>query len=473
MDSLWIRAYACVAVFVVVQMGLFILHSWEHRRFARSRRSKLPDDVRLPRTTLVAPCKGLDLGLEDNLRPLFEQDHGNYSLRLVVESEADPAAETIRQLIDERPGCDAELIVAGVSSDSGQKVHNLLAATAHLPSDVEVVAFVDSDARPRPEWLRCLSARLDKGGIGAITGYRWFVPTRPGAANYLLYSINCVVAMLMGPGGHHLVWGGSWAIRRDTLERLRLRDAWRGTLSDDLVATRVLQAANLPIEFEPNCMVASPIDMDWDGMFEFIRRQFIIGRCYLPWWWLGALAVTTCATIAFWGGLWLLLVGVMTQARWSWIPAVTVSLLYNGHVVRGWLRQDVGRCYAPESQAQLRMAQWVDVWLAPVGGLVCWLAMASSIVGFRITWRGIRYWLRPGGRIFRVQRLGGGPAAEPVRETRRPHFARRQRTVERELRDEIEEDAVASKTASHPLHPDTLLEGEGARVGRTSSRRER
>lgn len=430
MDSLWIRAYACIAVFVLVQMGLFIVHSYEHRRFARSRRSKLPDDVRLPRTVLVVPCKGMDLGLEDNLRPLFEQDHGNYRLRLVVESEADPAADAIRQLIDQCPGCDAELVVAGMSTDSGQKVHNLLAATTDLASDVEVLAFVDSDARPRSEWLRCLTARMGKGGPGAVTGYRWFVPTRPGAANYLLYSVNCVIAMLMGPGGRHLVWGGSWAIRRDTFERLRLRDAWRGTLSDDLVATRVLQAANLPIEYEPNCMVASPIDMDWDRAFEFLRRQFVIGRCYLPWWWLGALAITTCATIAFWGGLWLLFVGVMTQARWSWIPAVTVSLLYNGHVVRGWLRQDVGRFYVPEAQLQLRVGQWVDVWLAPVGGLVCWLAIVSSTLGFRITWRGIRYWLRPGGRIFRVQRLTGPATADLPREPRRPHFSRRQRTPE-------------------------------------------
>lgn len=421
MDSLWIRAYACVAVFVLVQMGLFILHSWEHRRFARSRRSKLPDGA-MPRTALIVPCKGIDLGLEDNLRPLFEQDHGNYCLRLVVESDADPAAATIAQLIEQHPHCEAELVVAGISNDTGQKVHNLLAATANLPSDVKTLAFCDSDARPRPEWLRCLTARV---GSGATTGYRWFVPTRPGPANYLLYSINCTVAMLMGPGGHHLVWGGSWAIRRETFDRLRLRDAWRGTLSDDLVATRVLQAARLPIEFEPNCMTASPVDMDWDRTFEFVRRQFVIGKLYLPWWWLGALAVTTCAVIAFWGGLGLLLIGLATQARWSWIPAVTVSLLYNGHVVRGWLRQDAGRCYVPDAQSQLQIAQLVDVWLAPVAGLACWSAMVSSIVGWRITWRGIRYWLRPGGRILRVQRLGGAGHAEPPRPARTPHFARR------------------------------------------------
>ena len=40
------------------------------------------------------------------------------------------------------------LLVAGKATATGQKVHNLLAGTAELPREVEILAFVDSDVRP-------------------------------------------------------------------------------------------------------------------------------------------------------------------------------------------------------------------------------------------------------------------------------------------------------------------------------------
>jgi cellulose synthase/poly-beta-1,6-N-acetylglucosamine synthase-like glycosyltransferase len=140
----------------------------------------------------------------------------------------------------------------------GQKVHNLLAATVELSSDVEILAFVDSDARPRPQWLRMLVQRLDRPDAGAATGYRWFIPQRPTLANHLLYSINAAAAVLVGPGKRRLVWGGSWAIRRDVLVSSGLRESWRQTLSDDLVAARVLSRARQHVEPEPACMLVSP-----------------------------------------------------------------------------------------------------------------------------------------------------------------------------------------------------------------------
>jgi hypothetical protein len=86
--------------------------------------------------------------------------------------------------------------------------------------------------------------------------------------------------------GYNFIWGGSWAITRELFERTGVRDAWRGTLSDDLVATRVLRLAGVRIVFEPACMAASPIDVSWREAARFLRRQFLIGRCYAPvcWW---------------------------------------------------------------------------------------------------------------------------------------------------------------------------------------------
>ena len=35
---------------------------------------------------LLAPCKGVDLGLAENLRPLLEQDYPNYEVVFLVEA---------------------------------------------------------------------------------------------------------------------------------------------------------------------------------------------------------------------------------------------------------------------------------------------------------------------------------------------------------------------------------------------------
>ena len=195
------------------------------------------------------------------------------------------------------------LLVAGCATDSGQKVHNLLAGTADLPPEVEILAFVDSDARPHPGWLRLLVQRLDAPAHAAATGYRWFIPTRPSLAAYLQYAINAAAAVMYRPDSRGLVWGGSWAIRRDKFDSSGLHAAWQGTLSDDLVASRVLRKARMRVEFEPACMLPSPLTLDIPQMLEFLRRQYVIGRTYaLRTWCLGFASIVLTA-VAFWSGL--------------------------------------------------------------------------------------------------------------------------------------------------------------------------
>ena len=78
---------------------------------------------------------------------------------------------------------------------------------------------------------------VTRADTGAVTGYRWLLPKRHSLANLVLYCLNSSVATLFTSGGHHLLWGGCWAIRRELFDRLQIRDAWQGVLSDDLAAS--------------------------------------------------------------------------------------------------------------------------------------------------------------------------------------------------------------------------------------------
>lgn len=398
----WLLSYLMVVALATGQLALVVLNLWEDRRFAASRLRRSRKPLGGPRVALLAPCKGIEAGLKDNLRPLLEQDYPNYQLTFIVESADDPACEPIRELLAEYRHVAAELLVAGRAVETGQKVHNLRIAAADLPDDVEVLAFVDSDARPRRNWLGRLVERLDRSDVGAITGYRWFVPTRNTLSNLMSYSINSALAAGLGPGGHHLIWGGSWAVRREAFEAVRLQDAWKGTLSDDLVATRVLHRAGLRVDFEPSCMLASPLDNDWRQTLSFIRRQYVIARSYLPKWWLLALIAATLPAVTFWGGLLLLAFGLATDQSWAWAPAAICPIYYATTLFRGWLRCRLARLYLPEHVASLRGAFWFDVWAGPLAGLVNWIVLVGSLFGSTLQWRGIRYRIRRGGQI-RIQ----------------------------------------------------------------------
>ncbi|MBI2823704.1 MAG: glycosyltransferase [Planctomycetia bacterium] len=393
----------------LVQAFLLGLQTYEHRRFARSRRRHAREEPMMNRVLLVAPCKGVEWGLADNLRPLLAQDYPNYEVAFVVESADDPACATIRRLMAAERRVPVKLLVAGKATDTGQKIHNLLAATADLPFNVEIIAFVDSDARPHPGWLRLLVQRLDDPRAAAATGYRWFVPVRPSLAAYIQYSINACAAIIYRRDARGLVWGGSWAIRRDKFEASGLREAWRGTLSDDLMASRVLRAKRMPVTFEPACMLPSPLELDLRQMLEFLRRQYVIGKTYtLRNWCIGFAAIVSSA-LAFWGSLIAAWYGVATGAAWTWMPVAFCAAWYALNVVRGYLRQSTAREYLPERFPALESACRFDTYASPLVALVNAGVMLAALVGRQITWRGNTYRLYQGGRIRLLSTAGAPP----------------------------------------------------------------
>jgi ceramide glucosyltransferase len=434
----WLIISTVFAGLALLESFLLSCQSWEHRRFARKRlRSRFnlktgfakiererscqqeeawlrlsPDlDNKTPsvagldqRVVLFSPCKGIDLGFKDNLRPLFCQDYDNYELVFIVESDRDPACPIILKLIAEYPHVNCRFLVAGQASNTGQKVHNLRAATRQLAPEVKILAFVDSDARPHPAWLGQLVQRLSHPGVGIATGYRWFVPERPTLANLLLHSINATAASLYSPKGLNPVWGGSWAISRERFDGLKLREVWDGMLTDDLVATNLIRQANLKVEFEPTCMLASPLDFSFNQMFNFLRRQYLISRHYMPRWWALTLLATTLMILGFWGSLTALAAGLIWQIPGTWLPAVCCMALYLWGIVRASIRCDLARQYLPQRRHDLVRAMWFDCLAAPLAALVNWAAILSTMGERHLVWRGITYRLLADGKTCIIAR---------------------------------------------------------------------
>ena len=188
---------------------------------------------------------------------------------------------------------------------------------------------------------------MDRPAVGAATGYRWFIPARPSLANHLLYSINSSIALFFGYGGRHLVWGGSWAIRRETFEKLAVREAWKGTLSDDLVVSRIMRQHRLRVLFQPPCMVASPLDHNLRSMFGFLRRQYLIGRFYAPKLWLAGLSLGVATLAIVVGSLAMAVSAAFTHCVPIWIPAGVFVAHYALNAVRAAIRQSLADSFFP------------------------------------------------------------------------------------------------------------------------------
>jgi cellulose synthase/poly-beta-1,6-N-acetylglucosamine synthase-like glycosyltransferase len=358
------------------------------RYFKQEIAKPLPDHA--PFATIFAPCKGVDQGMQENFDALLQQEYPEYEIIFIVDESDDPAAAVIESAWREGRR-QVKLVVAPASIESSQKVENLREGVAHADPRSEVFAFVDSDTRPSRTWLRNLVAPLKDGGVGAATGYRWFISRHPTFASEMRSVWNASISSALGPNTKsNFCWGGSMAIRRDTFERLGIREQWRGTLSDDFAVTRALNAAGMPIVFVPQALTASIEDCNFLEMLEFTTRQMKITRVYAAHLWrlsfFGSGLFNTVMISAF---------AIVLFSRQNslavWFSVATIILVSIFSIGKSWLRSAAVKLVLKEQKAALgaQFLPQVTLWLlAPA---VFLYNCAAALFSRRIAWRGTTY----------------------------------------------------------------------------------
>ena len=363
-------------------------------RYVRNDLAK-PASSFTPFASVIAPCKGLDQGIEENLSTLLKQDYPAYEVIFVVDDKNDPAVQVIdrisRNYDDSK--ITARLVIAPKTLESSQKVENLREAVLRVCDESRVFVFADSDARPPKDWLASLIAPLENEQIGATTGYRWFISSKMSFASELRSAWNASIASALGPNlKSNFCWGGSTAIRRDVFESIDLREKWRGTLSDDFTVTRAIKAAGLAICFVPKALIASVESCTFKELFEFTNRQMKITRVYAPQLWkLSFFGSGLFNVTLIWAAI-ILVTAAMGTISFL-IAAVTVLLVVFFSIGKSWLRLAAVRLILTDYQTELRR-QFIPqntLWLlAPAVFLFnCVVASLSR----KMTWRNVQYQL--------------------------------------------------------------------------------
>jgi ceramide glucosyltransferase len=381
--------------FAAIVLWLGVLSLRGGLRFASYVRSELtrPLPDYSPFASVIAPCRGLEEGLDENITALLQQEYPGYEIILVTGRSDDPSVKLIEQIKD-RQGSSVRIVIAGDAIDRGQKVHNLTVAVSHLDPRSEAIVFVDTDARPGSHWLRSLVAPLADANLGAATGYRWFVPVRGGFASELRSVWNASIASALGEReDKNFCWGGSTAIRRSTFDRLRIADRWRGTVSDDFTVTRVLQEAGLPIHFVPACLVPSVGDCNWRELLEFTNRQLKITRVYAAHLWRPLLAGSLLFCAVFYGGLLLTIARAGLQLSWR-APLLVLFLIYVLGAAKAYIRLRAVALALPTHRKELNKSLPAHLLLWPISSALYLFNALAAAGSRRITWRGITYELK-------------------------------------------------------------------------------
>ncbi|MBP6003420.1 MAG: glycosyltransferase [Pyrinomonadaceae bacterium] len=388
---LWLFMFFAV---VLVWFSFRSLHGgFAYLRFFRERLSDEPS-VHTPFATIIAPCRGIDPDMSDNLRALFEQEYPAYEIIFVVDDAADASVAVINELMGRNRRIPAKLVIAPKSTTSSQKVENLREAVLHANPASEIFAFVDSDARPTQTWLRSLAAPLVDENIGAATGYRWFISPQPTMASELRSVWNASVASSLGPNTtSNFCWGGSMAMRRDVFDRVAMRDKWHGTLSDDFVVTKALNDAGMPIVFVPSAMAASVENCTFRELLEFTTRQMKITRVYQTKLWVlsffGSGLFCVVMTAAF-----LIVLLSRTNGIAVWSAIATIALISAFSIGKAWLRLRAIRLALPQYEPALSRQTLAQLTLWLVTSAIFLYNAAAALVSRRMTWRGIRYELK-------------------------------------------------------------------------------
>jgi ceramide glucosyltransferase len=380
---------------VILQIALGLYSAWEGLQWLQMVRRRLGSHAGFyaPVAAVICPCKGTELGLEDNLTALTKFDYPNYEIYFSLATSLDPALKIIERVkaASQRP---IHIVIAGPPEDCSEKVYNLRRAVESLPEKFEVLVFTDSDVRLPRGWLTKLIAPLQDGRMGATSTYRWFIPSRRigegGFSSALASAWNAAVATMLGRPRDNFCWGGGTAIRRRSFDDAKVLDAWKGAASDDLSMTSALEQAGKPIMFCPECLAVTLHPWTGKDLLEFTNRQVLITRIYSARRWaLGAAAHLGYSLTLIYAAI-IILLTMASGDPWFQLVlmAFVIPLLA---AVKGVIRTLAISELLPDWKGKLQEWGWVWMLLAPIVPFLYSWNFIASLLTKQIRWRGTRY----------------------------------------------------------------------------------
>lgn len=263
---------------------VYVLETMEFRgalrfRQAMRRASRKQYPAFTPAVSLIIPFKGVDDQMEENVRAFLEQDYPDLEILFVADAATDESYLFLKKHA-RRKNVNVLIRDPQFTGCSG-KVAALLTAVPHARGDV--LAFADSDTRPKKEWLARLVEPLQDPAVGAATGCYWYVPSPDSWAASIRSAWNSAANFaLVFDERRRFIIGGSFAIRKALFDRLHMQEVWTTELSDDASLRRALQEQHYRTVFVPQAIMPIFGRATWAGVTEWSTRWLAIVKKYDP-----------------------------------------------------------------------------------------------------------------------------------------------------------------------------------------------
>jgi hypothetical protein len=304
----WAIVAAVLAFFTLLPVAGMAV-AWGYFAYRSSKGYEPPQP--LPDVAVLLPLRGADPSLDACLKGLLAQDYPAYRVHIVIDSADDPAQAVVARVLSEAGPSAASMHVETrriLGTDCSAKLSAQRQALTTLDDKVAVIAFLDADCVPSPNWLREIVAPFSDTRVGAATGFRWAAPRGAGLGTLARY----VFLGLIFPQHflYRIPWGGSFAIRRSAIESTGLLEHWTHCLCEDTSAYGRLRGAGLRLAFVPGAIQVNSEAIDLDGVHTFIFRQIVCARLHHVFWPL-ILAVNVATISSFVISSLLALIGVV------------------------------------------------------------------------------------------------------------------------------------------------------------------
>ena len=389
----WARMFIVVLLLIpcLSATGFYAYAIYSARDFFS--RSPHMDAGFLPPVSILKPIRGLDPEAYANLASFCQQAYPAYQVICGTHDDKDPGAAVVKQLINNFPAVDIQLVVSDRNVGTNPKVSNLanMLAVARYPT----LLISDSDIRVEREYLRRVVQPLCDPNIGVVTCmYRSLTQHVTGVLEALSISTGYHPSVLVArkTEGVKFALGASIVIRRAVLEAIGGFAAVANFLADDCQLGNFASRAGYEVVLSD--YVVEHV-LSTSSFAELIRRQTRWARgnrVSRPWGYLGLIFTHGTAM-----SLLLLLVSAGSRFGWAVLGAVWLARL-----TMGWV---VGARYLNDRTVKRFL------WLVPVSDLIGFAVWCRGFVGHTVNWRGQRFRLTESGELVP---LDGKPSVPPV-----------------------------------------------------------
>jgi cellulose synthase/poly-beta-1,6-N-acetylglucosamine synthase-like glycosyltransferase len=379
----WLGIQVCLAVVFLLYLRL-------------SQKKSLPDD-QLPKTAVILCLRGADPFLTNCLRSLLNQNYPQYDLKLIVDSQEDPAWKIATDTIQEQRATNVQISPLRIARQNcSLKCSSLLQAVSELDDSYKVVALVDADTVVHRNWLRELVSPLAHPKVGATTGNRWYLPTGRYWGSLVRYvgNVSTVVQMYL----FRIPWGGTLAVKTELLRQTGLLDKWGQAFNEDTMIRKVLQKHGMQVKFVPSLIMLNREECELPSLKYSLMRQLLCSRLYHPLWLavisdaISSILQPTLVIVLFLAAL---LTGEWNVAAllFGCFSIYTLGLLFMMLVLEQGVQQVIRKHGEP--MTKLSALTVVKMLIAiPLTQWVYGIAMVLSLGMRRVNWRGVSYQIK-------------------------------------------------------------------------------